>query len=347
MAALSIPWYPILLIVVIFPANPILSISSKTLIGDLDFDPKVDLFGDAKVDYGNSRLVLTGPGASSFGLVALKKPFKFIEGKVTKGVSFSTEFSFSISIGNGDGLAFVVVPRDFPSRFAGRGSFGLSGEKRFLSIEFDTKFDGNVGDLNANHVGVNVGSLESVIFSNVSSFNLVLNSGEKLNSWIDYDSSSKRLEVRLSRFGSKRPFKPVLAYHIDLLEMWGSQDVIVGLVSSNDDSLQSASVYSWRFRLRKVSHGMHSLPANPYGYENKDGEDLGVHKRNACAITVLARLIFATGCGALLAFVVLFMWAIFISRHNVFPVEHQMGPTDFRYEKINVTVDKDAEDGKD
>lgn len=290
-------------------------------------------------------MILTGPGASSFGLVALKSPFKFIEGNVTKGVSFSTEFSFSISVGNGDGLAFVVVPHDFPSRFEGRGSFGLSGEKRFLGIEFDTRFDGNVGDLNANHVGVNVGSLESVRFSNVSY--LVLNNGDKLNSWVDYDSSSKRLEVRLSRFGNKRPFKPILAYHVDLLQMWGSQDVLAGLVSTNGDSLQSASVYSWRFRLRKVISGMHSLPANPYGYENKDGEDLGVHKRNACAITVLARLIFATGCGALLAFVILFMWSIFISRHNVFPVEHQAGPTDFRYEKINVTVDKDAGVGKD
>lgn len=45
-----------------------------------------------------------------------------------------------------------------------------------------------------------MGSLDSVIVSNVSSIDLVLSSGKKLHSWVDYDSSSKRLDVRLCEF---------------------------------------------------------------------------------------------------------------------------------------------------
>ncbi|PON82067.1 Legume lectin domain containing protein [Trema orientale] len=111
----------------------------------------------------------------------------------TKPVLFSTEFMFSISLRNGEGLVLVLVPGYFRFRFSGGGSFGLSGEKRFLGIEFDTAVNDNVGDLNMNHV--DVGSFVSVAIVNVSSMDLVLNSGEKLKSWIDYDSSSKRLEV--------------------------------------------------------------------------------------------------------------------------------------------------------
>ncbi|GKV28348.1 hypothetical protein SLEP1_g37418 [Rubroshorea leprosula] len=34
------------------------------------------------------------------------------------------------------------------------------------------------------------------------------------------------------------------------------------------------------------------------------------------------------------------MWASFVSGHVVLPVDYQTGPTDFRYEKIKVIVEK-------
>ncbi|PON69091.1 Legume lectin domain containing protein [Parasponia andersonii] len=111
----------------------------------------------------------------------------------TKPISFSTEFTFSISLGNGEGLVLVLVPSYFASKFSGGGSFGLSSKKRFLGIEFDIVMDGNMGDLNMIHV--DVGSFVSVAIVNISSIDLVHSSGEKLKSWIDYDLSSDGLEV--------------------------------------------------------------------------------------------------------------------------------------------------------
>ncbi|XP_022746927.1 L-type lectin-domain containing receptor kinase S.4-like [Durio zibethinus] len=349
MAAFSIHSYTFsfnlqIFILLFLTAKPISSFAHQALDNNPRFAPHISLFGDAKVEEGGSHVQLTSHHAPSSGLLLLDKPFKFVEERnAGRPMSFSTEFSFSMSPGKGDGLAFVLIRNGFQTRFQGQGSFGLSGENMFLGIEFDTKKDDKVGNLNANHVGIDVGSLESVKISNLSSLNLVLNNGEVLKSWIDYDSSSKLLQVRLSKLDDKRPFNPILAYHIDLIKMWGNGDVFVGIISTtNGESSQSSSnVYSWRFRVRDVSSWMHSLPADPLGHVDKDSEEFRAETRKFCALTILAGLIFATGCGALFAFVMLFMWAILASRHTVFPVESRAVPGDFRYEKVNVIVEKD------
>ncbi|XVF24013.1 hypothetical protein REPUB_Repub13aG0090200 [Reevesia pubescens] len=350
MATLSINSYIFSLNLQIFiflflARKPISSFAHQALDNNPSFGPHISLFGDAKVEDGSSIVQLTRPHAPSSGLLLFQKPFKFADDRnVGKPMSFSTEFSFSISPGNGDGLAFVLIPNGFQTRFQGQGSFGLFGENMFVCIEFDTKKDDKVGDFNANHIGINVRSLESVKVSNLSSLNLVLNNGEVLKSWINYDSSTKLLQVRLSKLNDKRHFNPILAYHIDLLEMWGNKDVFVGIIStSNEGSSESSSnVYSWRFRVRDMSSWMHSLPADPRGYADKDSHEFRAERKKFCALTILAGLIFATGCGALFAFVILFIWAISVSRHTVFPVECQPGGSDdFRYEKVNVIVEKE------
>lgn len=323
--------------------KPISSSTLRSLPQNPNFEPQIALIGDAKLVEDGSFVKLTRPSVSSTGLLLRRKPFRFLDPEFGKPVSFSTEFAFSISPGNGEGLALVLVPSDFGSRFSGQGSFGLSGEKRFLGVEFDTAMDGNVGDLNANHVGVDVGSFVSVAVVNVSSMNLVLNNGAKLKSWIDYDSSSKRLEVRLAKLGEARPYSPIIAYAIDLPAMWRGEEVLVGISSSNGDSAQISSVYSWKFSLRSFPYSMHSLPVDPRGYSREHGKHSSEHKRRVCPLAILGGLIFATVCGALMAFAVLFLWAVVASRHTVFPTEapvHHMG---FKYEKIGIVVEKDSD----
>lgn len=234
----------------------------------------------------------------------------------------------------------MIVPTGFPSRFSGNSYFGLSRENKFLGIEFDTAMDDNVGDLNGNHVGIDVDSLVSVSTSNVSSIDLVLNSGKKLHSWIDYESSSKRLEVRLGEFGSPRPYNPLVAHSIDLSEMWKEEEVFVGISSSTSNSLQTSSIYSWKFREREISNLMHSQPIDPRVFSKEQGESLKEHKKSLCPMTILAGLIFATGCGALIAFAVLFFWVMFVSRHTI---DYPASPVDFRYEKVNVVVEDSSD----
>ncbi|XP_050387447.1 L-type lectin-domain containing receptor kinase VIII.2-like [Argentina anserina] len=344
---LLFPFYSLTLTLI---ATPISSSSLQSLPTNPNFDSQIALLGDAAD--GGAYVNLTRTSAPSSGLLLRRKPFKLVEANLSNPVSFSSELVFSITPGAGDGIVVVFSPGDLGSKFSGKGPYGFDGESRFLGIEFDTEMNQNVNDVNANHIGVNVGSFVSVIVGNVSELGLVLNSGEKMKSWIDYDASSKRLEIRLSKMGDPRPYNPIVAYGIDFSAMWKDEDVNVGISSSNSNgssSSQISSVYSWSFRLRNVPR-MHSLPVNPRGYwDDQHGEDARLHKPMACPLSVLAGIIFMTGCGALVSFVVLFLWAIIVNRHTVFPAEFPVkpNPTDFRYEKISVVVEEDADGDAD
>ncbi|KAL2502989.1 Concanavalin A-like lectin family protein [Forsythia ovata] len=334
-------------------ADPNMSFSFKNFGKDSEeFESQIALYGDAKV--ANDSIQISGSEISSSGRVIYKKPVKFVEGNPTNLVSFSMYFVFSMSSENGDGLAFIIVPVSFPLNVFDGCSMGLLGDRkvRFLAVEFDTFKDEKYSDVNGNHVGVDADSLVSVKVSNVSSINLVLNSAENLQAWIDYEANSKRIEVRLSKLGVFRPVDPLLSYPIDLSQMWEKEDVLVGLSSSSGSSSQKCNVHSWSFRSRTVPHWLHSEPMDPESFVEK-GEELNVRKRSDCAMRFLAALIFGTGCGALGAFIALFVWTIFANRRPVVPEEYvvqpkeyALQPKEFEYKKFNVAVDKTVEDGK-
>ncbi|KAJ8532891.1 hypothetical protein K7X08_015780 [Anisodus acutangulus] len=205
----------------------------------------------------------------------------------------STDFSFS----NGEDLSLVIVPR----------KWGLFG------VDLDTF---------TNHVVVNMGSLVS------RNMNLGLNSsGKKLQSWVDYDCTSKRLEVRVSELGGRRPNRPLLVYNVDLGNMWKEQQVLVGLSAS---SLQVTSVYSWKFRVKSVPKWLHSQPVDP----NKMANRKIFHR--------VSGFVFVTGCVvALASFIGLFLWVIFGGNNNTEVVI--LTKRDFRYEKVvNMVVVEDG-----
>ncbi|KAG9138819.1 hypothetical protein Leryth_007446 [Lithospermum erythrorhizon] len=300
------------------------------------------LVGDAMNISDNSAVQLTAPNqSSSTGLLIWKKSIPN-----RSQVSFSTDFTFSISPHNGDGLAFVMF-QTYPFELSRNSAFGIHKGVNFFGVEFDTLVDENVGDVNSNHVGIDVNSFRSVEVCDLSKTGLVLNSGIKMRSWISYDSSSKRLEVRLSKFGSARPYDPLIAYEMDLGEMWGDRMVSMGLSSSNGESLQSVVVYSWNVRTWSIPKSLHSQPFDPLGFGNGNGEVKKVEKKRSCVLGFLSGLIFVTGCGALAAFVVLSLWVIISSSNEVeIPVKFDVRGGNFAYEKINVVVGDSSVDIK-
>ncbi|KAF1881970.1 hypothetical protein Lal_00038614 [Lupinus albus] len=300
--------------------------STHSLTGNPNFDAEIDLFGDATVVVGDqeeesgSHVKLTrSSSSSSSGLLLRKNPIKF-----AGPTSFSTNFSFSISPDAGDGVVFVLLPgeRDFSSKFSENDSFGVFVDENYLAVEFDTWKDDNVNDLNANHVGIDVGSLVSVAVANVSSINLVLNSGEKLNAWVDYEYGSKNLQVRLSKEGESRPENAIVSYNIDLFKIWGHQNVFLGITSSSNhaNSKQVVSVYSWKFSFRNVSNTLHSQPTNP----NKNVDQ----KSSFCTLRLLAGVIFGTGCVSM--------------RHEEESLSkiHDHKLREIKYERIDVAAEK-------
>ncbi|KAK1408488.1 hypothetical protein QVD17_40305 [Tagetes erecta] len=289
------------------------------------FDSLISLYGDAKASNDGLSLQLTAPFNSSAGRVIYKHPVKFYAGRSKKLVTFSTNFSFSVSSGdgNGDGLAFVVVSDEYPvDLFDKNGSFGIGngGDLKFLSVEFDTLMDDKYGDVNGNHVGIDLSSFVSLKVKNLSSVNLGLNSGEKLQAWIDYESNSRRLEVRLSKFGENRPVDPLLFKHIDLVKIWPENEgFLVGLSSYNRNSSQLCNVYSWSFNTRRSPDWMHSEPLDPILFKEREENEVKNHKRSDCVMRILSALILGVGLGALGSFIGMFLWTIFSKRQPISP----------------------------
>ncbi|KAI3694522.1 hypothetical protein L1987_77489 [Smallanthus sonchifolius] len=328
MAAYSTSWYFTILYFFTFCVKSLTAGSNSSFYfnnfgQNSGFDSVLALYGDAKAVNGGLSVQLTAPVDSSAGRVIYKNRIKFYGGIPEKLVSFSTYFSFSISSdsGNGDGLAFVVFSDVFPvDLFDDDGSFGLSngGNFKFLSVEFD---------INGNHVGIDSSNFVSLKVRNLSSVNLGLNSGNRLQAWIDYESMSRRLEVRLNKFGETRPIDPLLFEHIDLPKIWPEKEgFFVGLSSSNGNSAQLCNVYSWSFKTRRAPDWMHSVAVDPNLLKQGEENEVKVHKSSDCVMRVLSALILGIGLGALGSFIGMFVWTVFAKRQPISPEEYAVKP---------------------
>lgn len=327
--------------------DPIPLFSFADFAKDPKFKSNVALFGNAKVVNGGSGIQL-----SRSGRVMYKRPIKLVEGKPRQLVSFSTYFVFSLPLYNTGGVAFVMVPNGSKSDVFDKSSSGYTfelknGKSEVVGVEFSPSRGGRNRGYASCNVAINVGSKVPVKISNASSINLGLRSGEKLHAWIDYEASSRRLEVRLSQHGNTKPYDPFLWHSIDLPNVLKEKEFFVGLspVKGFDASSQACFVYSWSFVLRQFPHSMHSEPLDPKVLV-KTTETPVVKPRSDCILRVLAAMIFGTGCGALAAFVVLYLWTIFGNRRPVVPEECVMQPVDVEYRKVKIVVDKTIEDGK-
>jgi hypothetical protein len=196
------------------------------------------LDGSAEIHH-NGLLQLTNTSHNQVGHAFYPLPFKFNttpSSGLTPSLSFSTNFVFAmiplIPNVNGPSMAFTITPssRDFTNASAHHrlGLFNDSSNglptNHILAIELDTFQNPAVGDIDNNHVGIDVNGLNSVeaatamYFSNKEgkSISLELMSGNPMQLWIDYDEAEKLLNVTLAPIRIPKPNRPLLSKHIDL-----------------------------------------------------------------------------------------------------------------------------------
>ncbi|OIV98590.1 hypothetical protein TanjilG_23029 [Lupinus angustifolius] len=330
--------------------DPISSFSFTDFEKDPNFESSLALYGNAKVINGGSEVFLSsGYGSSgASGKIMSRKPIKLVEGKSMELNSFSTYFDFSISLDDMNGLAFVMVPSGFEGKvFDNCSSFGLrESEFKVIGVEFSASRDGKSEGYAYCSVSINVGNSVIDKISNGSSVNVSL-SGERLHAWIDYEASSRRFEVRLSQYGHSRPYDPLLWHTINLSNVWDAEEFFVGFSPVNGDSSQACSLYSWSFIVKHFPHWMHSEPLDPMVLAKKDTVIPAAKSRSDCVLRVLAAMIYGAGCGALTAFILLYVWTIFGNRRPVAPEEYVMQPVEFEYKKVNIVVDKSVKDAQE
>lgn len=149
--------------------------------------------------------------------------------------SFSLSFVFAIlSVHDdisADGMAFFVAPtRNLSNTWAqyiGLLNSGNEGNpsNHMFAVELDTTQNEEFLDMDNNHVGVDVNSLQSLQAHHTGYYkddddgsfnNLSLISGKAMQVWADYDGESTHITVTLAPVGSAKPVRPLLSTSYNL-----------------------------------------------------------------------------------------------------------------------------------
>ncbi|KFK32947.1 hypothetical protein AALP_AA6G310000 [Arabis alpina] len=186
-----------------------------TLFGDAYFRDRTISLTQQKPCFPSSPL----NHSSGIGRALYVYPFKFLEPSTNTTASFSCCFSFSIipsrSCPFGDGFAFLITSKA-DSFVYSHGFLGLNDpHDSFIAVEFDTSFDPIHGDINDNHIGIDVSSVFSVASVDAISKGIDLKSGREMKVWIEYSDALKLIRVWVG-YSSVKPPTPVLATQIDL-----------------------------------------------------------------------------------------------------------------------------------
>ncbi|KAL3826023.1 hypothetical protein ACJIZ3_022052 [Penstemon smallii] len=224
----------------------------------------------------NGILQLTSDTTKLTGHVFYSSPIHF------KNSSFSTCFAFSIrpndvKLGGGDGLTFAIAKsKDFTSALWG-GHLGLFNSNNIgnfsnhiFAVEFDTYQNFEFGDMNDNHVGIDVNSLVSNNSASAGYFGddlvqneINLKSGKPILAWIEYDSITSYVNVTISPSSSK-PGIPLLSFPVRLSSIF-EENMYVGFSASTGLVSSSHYLLGWSFKLNgeAKSLDLNSLPSLP------------------------------------------------------------------------------------
>ncbi|KAK9284088.1 hypothetical protein L1049_012348 [Liquidambar formosana] len=224
----------------------------------------LSLNGAAEIEK-NGVIRLTNDTRRSIGHAFYSSPIQFKNSTDGKAFSFSTAFTFAMvpehpKLG-GHGLAFTISPTKglggaLPIGYLGLFNASSNGNfsNHVFAVEFDTVQGFDLGDINDNHVGIDINSLTSnasvpaaYFVDNSTRKELNLKSGMTIQAWIDYDSVRNELNVRLSP-SSVKPKSSILSFHVDLSPIL-EESMFIGFSASTGVLVSSHYVFGWSFKM--------------------------------------------------------------------------------------------------
>ncbi|KAL0398586.1 UNVERIFIED_CONTAM: L-type lectin-domain containing receptor kinase VII.1 [Sesamum radiatum] len=286
----------------------------------------VSLYGNATIE--SRILTLTNDTTFSIGraLYPSKIPTKHPNSSLV--LPFSTSFIFAMAPYDGrlpgHGIVFLFVPHDgiegaSSAQHLGLFNFTNNGNpnNHVFGVEFDVFKNEEFQDIDANHVGVDVNSLNSVTAYEAgywpdgyrrkedgspdeSSFKkLTLNNGKNYQVWIDYAEGI--VNVTMAPVGIKRPNQPLLSEPVDLSQVL-EDEMYVGFTAATGALIESHKILAWSFSNTNFSlsemlltRGLPSfeLPGTP------------IHKTEAFIAGLTVGVLVLVGTGSFVAFLLI------------------------------------------
>ena len=206
---------------------------------------------------GSAKFGIGGDGVSSFLRLTddyWQSGSAFLTNAInlSNNASFSSYFKFQITDSQGlgdedgagaDGLVFAIqtIANNVGSDGGGIGYLGIN---QSLGIEFDTFYNGEFGDINGNHVGIDInGAINSAASQPIANR---LNNGNIWSAWVDYNGLSDVLEVRISET-NLRPSTALLSYTVDLPSILTTNDAFIGFTSGTGSGTGDHDILDWQF----------------------------------------------------------------------------------------------------
>ncbi|CAF2243993.1 unnamed protein product, partial [Brassica napus] len=193
-----------------------------------------DSSGTANLD-SNGLMTLTNYTVQKTGHVFYNFPVRFKNSPNGTVSSFSTTFVFAIvskiPTFSGHGIAFAIcptkgLPSSLPSQYLGLFNMTNNGDP-------------------SNHKAASAGYYkeDGITFKNIS-----LISRKPIQSWVEYDSSRKQLNITLHPLHVAKPKRPLLSLTKDL-SPYLLESMYVGFTSSTGSLLSSHYILGWTFKL--------------------------------------------------------------------------------------------------
>ncbi|KAJ1272409.1 hypothetical protein BS78_06G200000 [Paspalum vaginatum] len=164
--------------------------------------------------------------------------------------SFRTEFVLNILPQNGtagEGMAFILtnnpgLPGNSSGQWLGITNSTTDGSpaNRIVALEFDTRKSGR-DDLDGNHVGLDVNSVNSVSSYPLSNLSILLSSGSDVSVSIQYDGAAAELWIVATQ-----RYRFVYGWPVDL-SRYLTEDITVGFAASTGDHTELNQIKSWNF----------------------------------------------------------------------------------------------------
>jgi hypothetical protein len=257
-------------------------------------------------------LVLTNGSLQAKGHAFHASPLPFRDPgarNATAARSFSTTFVFAIygqyATLSSNGMAFFVaadmevLSTAVPGRFLGLLNDTDNGNRsaHVFAVELDTIFNAEFGDVDSNHVGVDVDSLRSINATGAGYYddasgqfqNLSLVSRKAMQVWVDYDGGARQVTVAMAPLGVARPRKPLLQTSVDLSDVVQAT-AYVGFTSATAVLISHHFVLGWSFALDGPAPALDiaGLPALPPAWPKPRSKLLEIVLPIASAVLVLA-----------------------------------------------------------
>ncbi|KAH9297600.1 hypothetical protein KI387_029282, partial [Taxus chinensis] len=179
--------------------------------------------------------------------------------------SFSTTFVMAMvppirAEGTGHGIAFIMTPtaslmEAYSADYLGLFNDTSNGQdyNHIFAVEFDTSQTVGFQDPSANHVGVDLNSLESSYTHDAGYWdgqkfvNVTLKSGRKIQAWIDYDHVQDQINVSMTLAGMFKPEKPLISHKNMNLSAILQDRVYVGFSSATGNFFAEHYILAWSF----------------------------------------------------------------------------------------------------